>query len=90
VGDSPYRVEILPGAKKALKAVHENFRRRIVTVIDSLQRNPRPVGSKKLQGEEHAYRIRIADYRIIYEVHDKVLVVMVVRIGHRREVYRKG
>lgn len=90
MGDSPYRVEILPGARKALKAVQENFRRRIVTVIDSFERNPRPVGSKKLQGEEHVYRIRVGDYRVLYEVHDKVLVVMVIRIGHRREVYRKG
>ena len=50
--------------------------------------NPRPRGVEKLEGRENRYRIRVGDYRVIYEIHDEVLLVLVVRIGHRREVYR--
>ena len=51
--------------------------------------NPRPQGSKKLGGEDGLYRIRVGDYRIVYAIRDDILVVLVVRIGHRSEVYRK-
>lgn len=53
-----------------------------------MARNPFPGGVKKLQGEEKIYRVRVGDYRIIYEVQSAVLVVLVLKIGHRREVYR--
>ncbi len=52
-----------------------------------MENQPRPTGCKKLRGE-NAWRIRVSNYRVIYEIHDKVLQVMVVTIGHRREVYR--
>ena len=55
--------------------------------IDALKDNPRPFGSEKLSGVEETYRIRVGDYRILYEVHDDVLLVLVVEVGHRREVY---
>jgi mRNA interferase RelE/StbE len=54
--------------------------------ISKLANNPRPVGCKKLRGWD-AYRIRIGDYRVIYEIHDDVLIVLVVRVAHRREAY---
>jgi len=50
--------------------------------------DPRPHGVEKMSGERNAYRIRVGDYRIIYEIHDAVLIVVVVRVGHRRAVYR--
>ncbi len=61
---------------------------RIETKIDGLARDPRPRGVKKLAGEEELYRLRVGDYRIIYQVRDRVLVVLVVNVGHRRDVYR--
>lgn len=56
--------------------------------IDSLAENPRPQGVKKLSGEDDMYRIRVGDYRIIYQIREKSLVVLIVRIGHRSDVYR--
>jgi len=59
----------------------------IKTAIASLADNPRPYGYKKLKGED-AYRIRVGEYRIIYEIDDDIIVVTVVSVGHRKEVYR--
>ena len=56
--------------------------------IDSLAENPRPQGVKKLSGEDDMHRIRVGDYRIIYQIREKSLVVLIVRIGHRSDVYR--
>ena len=56
--------------------------------IDSLAENPRPQGIKKLAGEEDLYRLRVGDYRIIYQIQEKRLIVLVVGVGHRTEVYR--
>ncbi len=63
-------------------------RRRIASRIDALAREPRPPGAKLLAGPERFYRVRVGDYRVVYQVMDKVLRVLVVRIGHRRDVYR--
>ena len=54
----------------------------------SLAENPRPEGMEKLTGRENRYRLRVGDYRIVYSIADEALIVMVIRIGHRREVYR--
>jgi mRNA interferase RelE/StbE len=63
---------------------------RIAARIDSLSKNPRPLGSEKLKGLEDLYRVRQGDYRIIYTIKDADLVVVVITIGNRREVYRRG
>ncbi|WP_308127843.1 MULTISPECIES: type II toxin-antitoxin system RelE/ParE family toxin [unclassified Frankia] len=65
------------------------IQQRLRPVISGLVDNPRPVGVKALEGRPGALRIRLADYRVIYEVHDDVLLVLVVRVAHRREVYRR-
>jgi mRNA interferase RelE/StbE len=62
---------------------------RIGARIDSLSKNPRPSGSEKLQGADGLYRVRQGDYRIIYTIKDATLVVVVITIGNRREVYRR-
>jgi mRNA interferase RelE/StbE len=72
---------------KDLRAMPNDDVRKILTRIDSLMENPRPDGSEKLSGQER-YRIRQGSYRIIYEIADEVLTVLVVKVGHRREVYR--
>ena len=61
---------------------------RIQTKIDDLAIEPRPKGVKKLKGEENSYRIRVGDYRVIYDIFDDVLLVSVVEVGHRSEVYK--
>ena len=82
-----YSIEFVPSARRALAKLPLPMRKRIQVAIDDLADNPFPPGVKKLQGED-GYRIRVGDYRVIYEVEQGRLTVLVIRIGHRREVYR--
>ena len=82
-----YRVLIKRSAAKELEAVPMKDRRRLAKRIAGLGEDPRPIGVQKLSGEEK-YRLRQGDYRILYEIVDRDLIVTVVRIGHRGEVYR--
>jgi mRNA interferase RelE/StbE len=84
-----YRVELTTKARRELAALPRDAQERIDARILALSEEPRPSGSKKLEGIDDLYRIRVGDYRIVYRVDDKVVVVLVVRIGHRREVYRQ-
>ena len=84
-----YSVVIKTSAAKELEAVEpRTVRVRIVSRIQRLAQTPRPHGSQKLAGEEERYRIRQGAYRIVYSVDDERQVVEIVKIGHRREVYR--
>ncbi len=83
-----YRIEVKPQAEKALAGIPNPHRRRISKAIDGLARQPRPAGCTKLTGAENAYRIRIGDYRIVYQIMDRALIVHVIRIAHRKDVYR--
>jgi mRNA interferase RelE/StbE len=76
-------------AEKELAALSSIFQARIIKAIDGLAEDPRPNGCKKLSGSKNAYRVRVGEYRIVYEVYDGVLVVIVIRVAHRREVYRE-
>ncbi len=82
-----YQVELSRKAVKNLEALPKNIRDRITKEIDHLSENPRPNGCKKLSGNEDIYRVRSGDYRVIYQIKDKVLIVLVLLIGHRREIY---
>ena len=82
-----YSLLIKPSALKELEAVPLKNRRRLVTRIEGLAANPRPHGCEKLSGLEQ-YRIRQGDYRVIFGVDDEARTVVVVKIGHRRDVYR--
>ena len=84
----PYRIEFSPRADRDLGALPHEAQARVRTRIDALALNPRPVGVEKLAGETGAYRVRVGTYRILYEIHDRVLRVVLLKIGHRREVYR--
>ncbi len=83
-----YQVELSPRAARDLKKLPKEVRQRLQKDIEGLATNPRPRGVVKLQGEENAYRIRVGDYRILYEIHDRVLLVILLKVGNRREVYR--
>ena len=82
-----YRLEIKRSAAKELTQLPPKVRGRIITRIQALADEPRPVGAEKLSGQER-YRVRQGDYRILYEIEDEILRIMVVRVGHRRDVYR--
>lgn len=83
-----YSILLTRSAAKELENVPTKDRQRIVTKIVSLAENPRPVGAEKLSGDDK-YRLRQGNYRILYEIVDAELIVTVVRIGNRREVYRR-
>lgn len=82
-----YRVDFLPAAQRDLKRIQGPLRARLVATIDSLRADPRPPGCRKLQGQPF-WRIRVQDYRIIYQILDDQLLVTVIRVRHRRYVYR--
>lgn len=82
-----YRLLIKRSAVKELEALPAKDRRRIVPRIEGLASEPRPHGCEKLSGLEQ-YRVRQGDYRVVYGVDDDARVVIVVKIGHRRDVYR--
>jgi mRNA interferase RelE/StbE len=82
-----YLVEFTGAAARQIKKLPRPARDRMLAAIGDLADEPRPHGAKKLVGEQTAWRIRIGDYRVIYEIHDKQLTVTVVRAAHRREVY---
>jgi mRNA interferase RelE/StbE len=82
-----YSVFFKDSVRKDLDSIPNNVLLRIMERIGSLAENPRPVGCEKLSGQEK-YRIRQGDYRIIYSILDTQLTVWVVKVGHRREVYR--
>ncbi len=82
-----YTIEILRAAQKQLAKIPRQEQTRIIDAVKRLSHDPRPPGSRKLTGRS-AHRIRIGSYRVLYEIHDGHLAILVVTIGHRREVYR--
>ncbi len=85
---SIFQVKIVGAAKRQLRKLSKENQRRVLEGIEKLSQNPRPRGYKQLHGEENVFRVRVGDYRLIYEIADDVLLVFVLRIAHRREVYR--
>ncbi len=83
-----YRVELSAAARRELRGLDSNARDRILRALLRFETDPRPAGAKKLTGRDELWRVRAGDYRIVYEVRDKLLVVLVVRVAHRREAYR--
>lgn len=82
-----YFIEITPSAARDYKKIPQTELTKINKLINSLSQNPRPSGCKKLENR-NAYRVRSGNYRIIYEISDKILTVCVIRIRHRKEVYK--
>lgn len=85
----PYALLIKASAAKELEAIDSApNRRRIADAIQTLATDSRPSACKKLAGREAAYRLRVGDYRMVYTVNDREIIVEIIKIGHRREVYR--
>jgi len=83
---SKYQIELRPAALKALRNIDQQDRGRIHGAIALLGEDPRPPGAKALQGRD-AMRVRVGNYRIIYTIRDEVLLIVVVALGHRKDVY---
>ncbi|MCA9917350.1 MAG: type II toxin-antitoxin system RelE/ParE family toxin [Anaerolineales bacterium] len=83
-----YQVEWKNSARKELRKLPTDTITKIVDAVDALATNPHPTGCRKLVGSEHAWRLRIGNYRIIYNVFASVLVVEIIRIAHRKDVYQ--
>ncbi len=83
-----YSIVVEKQAAKDLAKISSPYYESIVKSLKSLALNPRPIGYKKLKGRD-GYRIRVADYRIIYKVEDKIVTVFILEIGHRKNVYTK-
>ena len=83
-----YSLEIKRSAAKELEQLPRKDRGRVIARIRALADDPRPAGVEKLSGQER-YRVRQGNYRILYEIHGEVLRIIVVKLGHRRDVYRR-
>jgi mRNA interferase RelE/StbE len=83
-----YEVYLKPWADRQLRRLPEDVQRRLVGEIALLALDPRPARAVKLKGAENLWRIRLGTYRIVYEIQDRVLVVLVLRVAHRKDVYR--
>lgn len=84
-----YRIEFSATAVRQLRKLDGRARRRVQAAVELLAQEPRPAGPKKLVGGNGEWRVRTGDYRIVYEIDDGVLVVLVLAVGHRREIYRQ-
>lgn len=83
-----YQIELSKQAERSFRKLPKHDQRRVAKKIDSLKEEPRPAGVKRLAEADGVYRVRSGDYRILYRVEDDVLLVLVVKIGNRRDVYR--
>jgi mRNA interferase RelE/StbE len=83
-----YAVKFTPAAERQIKDFDKPIQRQILTRIANLADNPRPNGVEKMKGEENLYRIRLGNYRILHTINDKHLLVLIVKVGDRKEVYR--
>jgi mRNA interferase RelE/StbE len=82
-----YQVILTKSAQKELDRLPDDKVNRILARLTGLETNPRPADVKKLKGRD-AWRIRVGDYRVIYEIHDRILQIMIITVGHRGEIYR--
>ena len=83
-----FRIEFVRSAARELEALPQPIRRRVGRAISGLAFDPRPPGAMVLSGAERRWRVRVGDYRILYRIHDDLLLVVVVRVGHRSDAYR--
>jgi len=83
-----YKIEFKPRAIKQLKKLPTDIITKVSKKIDELAETPRPGNCKKLTDSAHSYRIRIGDYRVVYSIYDDHLVIQVIKIGHRKDIYK--
>ena len=84
-----YEVLIKPAAQRQLKKLPRTVQADLIALIEQLAQDPRPPGCKKLKGRQSQYRVRLGDYRVIYSIEEEALVVRVIKVGHRRDIYEE-
>ncbi len=84
-----YRIEVAPAAVRQWRKLERVAQRRVQAAIELLASEPRPSGARKLVGGDGEWRVRTGDHGIIYEIHDNVLLVLVIAVGHRRDIYER-
>ncbi len=83
-----YKIEWRKSAEKEFHKLPKKEKALIIAKILNLSKSPKPIGSKKLEGSENTYRIRQGDFRVLYQIEDYVLIILIVSVAHRKEVYR--
>lgn len=83
-----YKIVVTQTAEKALYKLPKKIIPKIIGAIQALAINPYPIGCRKLMGEKNAFRIRIQNYRVIYEIHADIIEIKILKIGHRKDVYQ--
>lgn len=83
-----YAVLFKPSADKQLRRLPEDVQKRIVRAVEALADDPRPAGSVKLADEDNLWRIRVGNYRVVYAIDEDKLIVLVLRVAHRKDIYR--
>ena len=83
-----YKIHISDSAQKQIRNLSRKTRSRIIEAISNLAKNPRPLGCRKLRGFADVYRVRIGSYRLLYSVDDGLILVIILKVGHRKHVYR--
>ena len=84
-----YKIEWKHSAKKELKRLNRKDIPRIIEAVENLSIDPYPIGNRKIQGCKQLYRIRVGNYRIVYSVKNKILLIEIIRVGHRKDIYKK-
>ncbi|MEM6432310.1 MAG: type II toxin-antitoxin system RelE/ParE family toxin [Cyanobacteria bacterium P01_D01_bin.115] len=84
-----YEILFKPAAQRQLKKLMPKVQQDLLAIIEGLSAEPRPSGCKKLKGRPNQYRIRLGNYRVIYSIEDEILIVRVIKIGHRRDIYEE-
>lgn len=88
MSSAPYEIRLHPQAARAFQRLQKPIRTRVAVAIDALADDPRPTGTTKLAGRND-YRVRVGDYRVVYAVDDDERLVLIGRIAHRRDIYRR-
>ncbi len=83
-----YEIHFVDSAAKEFRSLPVDIRSRIQTAVDDLKRSPRPIGVKKLRGAQELHRIRVGEYRVVYDIYDQDRLIRVTRVRHRKEAYR--
>ena len=84
-----YKIRYWVRSEKTLAKIPTPQQRRVREAIDKLAHSPKPMGCEKMKGMKNGYRIRVGDYRVVYEIVDQVLIIYVIRVDHRKDVYRR-
>jgi mRNA interferase RelE/StbE len=83
-----FEIILKPSVEKQMDRLPGKVRLRVLAALEHLRSDPRPVGCVKLSGEENLWRLRMGSYRVVYEIHDERLILLVLRVAHRKDAYR--